>query len=224
MHFLVYLPVFIPLIGALVPVQNIEDALIPFIVHEIEDLKSLVGDLKSKLESAKKKDNDFVEGLTTAEKNIKQLTDRRDVQRRAFSEAQVAFYAKLSASLHGLSPHQTIIFDALVTTTQTSLYDTTTGIFTAPVSGMYVISWTANVDHQESQATELMINGRSKAWSFADTAGSEDRDYGSASQTVVLQVNKGENVWVRTGTNGKGDVSGNDYSTFSAFLLFPHSL
>ncbi|XP_071180112.1 complement C1q-like protein 2 [Mytilus edulis] len=224
MHFLFSLSVFIPLISGLVPVQNTKDALIPFLVHEFEDLKGLVGDLKSKLESAEKKDSDFANGLTTAENIIKELTESHDAYRRAFTEAQVAFYAKLSASVHGLSPHQTIIFDALVTTTQTSIYDTTTGIFTAPVSGMYVISWTANVDHQESQATELMINGRSKAWNFADTAGSEDRDYGSASQTVVLQVNKGENVWVRTGTNGKGDVSGHDYSTFSAFLLFPHSL
>ena len=76
----------------------------------------------------------------------------------------------------------------LVTNTSSSLYDTSTGIFTPPTSGMYVISWTANVNHQENQATELMVNGRAQAWAYADTAGSGDGDYGSASQTVVLQV------------------------------------
>lgn len=39
----------------------------------------------------------------------------------------------------------------------------------------------------------------------------------------LLQVNKGEKVLVRTGTDGNGDVHGADYSTFSAFLLFPHA-
>lgn len=78
MHFLFSLSVFIPLISGLVPVQNREDALIPFLVHEFEDLKGLVGDLKSKLESAEKKDSDFANGLTTAENIIKELTESHD--------------------------------------------------------------------------------------------------------------------------------------------------
>lgn len=78
MHFLFSLSVFIPLISGLVPVQNTEDALIPFLVHEFEDLKGLVGDLKSKFESVGKKDNDLANGLTTAENIIKELTQSHD--------------------------------------------------------------------------------------------------------------------------------------------------
>jgi hypothetical protein len=68
------------------------------------------------------------------------------------------------------------------------LYDTATGVFTAPLNGMYVLSWTANVNHREAQSTELVVDGQVKAAAFADTAGKGDGDYGSASQTVVLQV------------------------------------
>jgi hypothetical protein len=53
---------------------------------------------------------------------------------------------------------------------------------------MYVLSWTANVDNLNSQATELVIDGFAKAWAYADTAGSGDGDYGSSSQTIVVKV------------------------------------
>ena len=53
---------------------------------------------------------------------------------------------------------------------------------------MYVLSWTANVDNLNSQATELVIDGSAKAWAYADTAGSGDGDYGSSSQTIVVKV------------------------------------
>ncbi|XP_052073032.1 complement C1q-like protein 4 [Mytilus californianus] len=223
MHFGFCLLILIPLTSALVPVQNKEDAVIHLFEHQYEELKALVEDLESKLESTEETNIEYADRLTSAEKIIRELSDSNEDHRRAFTESQVAFYAKLSGSLHGLSPHQTIKFDELVTNTSASLYDTATGIFTAPVSGMYVISWTANVNYKQAQATELMVNDVAKASSYADTARGGDGDYGSASQTVVLQVNKGEEVLVRTGTNGNGDVHGADYSTFSAFLLFPHS-
>lgn len=91
------------------------------------------------------------------------------------------FYLRLPVS------DTTSIFQ-IVTNTSASLYDTATGIFTAPVSGMYVISWTANVNYKQAQATELTVNDLVKASAYADTAQGGDGDYGSASQTVVLQV------------------------------------
>ena len=44
------------------------------------------------------------------------------------------------------------------------------------------------MNHREAQSTELVVDGQVKAAAFADTAGKGDGDYGSASQTVVLQV------------------------------------
>ncbi|XP_063397573.1 complement C1q-like protein 2 [Mytilus trossulus] len=223
MHFGFCLLVLIPLISAHVPVKNNDDAVIHFFEHQYEELKALIGDLESKLESTEEMNIEYADRLTSAEKLIKDLSNSHEDQRRAFTDSQVAFYAKLSGSLHGLSAHQTIKFDEIVTNTSASLYDTATGIFTAPVSGMYVISWTANVNYKQAQATELTVNDVVKASAYTDTAQGGDGDYGSASQTVVLQVNKGEKVLVRTGTDGSGDVHGADYSTFSAFLLFPHA-
>jgi hypothetical protein len=62
-------------------------------------------------------------------------------------------------------------------------------VFTAPVSGMYVFSWTQNVEHRDYQSTELVVDGKTLAWAYADTAGdSAEDDYGSSSQTVVVKV------------------------------------
>jgi hypothetical protein len=50
-------------------------------------------------------------------------------------------------------------------------------------------SWTQNVEHRDYQSTELVVDGKTLAWAYADTAGdSAEDDYGSSSQTVVVKV------------------------------------
>lgn len=37
---------------------------------------------------------------------------------------------------------------------------------------------------------------------------------------IIFQVSKGKHVFIRTGPQGRGTIHGEDYSTFSGFLLF----
>ena len=74
-------------------------------------------------------------------------------------------------------------------TDTSSAYDHQSGVFTAPLSGMYVFTWTTAVAQYEY--TELTIGGRVYGYAHADVASDGDPDYGSASQTVVVEVRCG---------------------------------
>lgn len=74
--------------------------------------------------------------------------------------------------------------------TSPDIYNDISGIFTAPVSGVYCFSWTNNVDATDYQSTELVIDDKPFGWAYADTKGDNNEDdYGSSSQTIVLEVN-----------------------------------
>ena len=74
-------------------------------------------------------------------------------------------------------------------TDTSSAYDHQSGVFTAPLSGMYVFTWTTAVAQYEY--TELTIDGTAYGYAHADVASGGDPDYGSASQIVVVEVRCG---------------------------------
>ena len=73
-----------------------------------------------------------------------------------------------------------------VLTDTTSSYNRNDGTFTVPLTGMYVFTWTTAVAQYET--TELVVDGTIYGYARADVANDGDVDYGSASQTIVLQV------------------------------------
>lgn len=72
----------------------------------------------------------------------------------------IAFYAYMSTTETGPGTHHTIIYDNEVTNIG-NRYNTLSGIFTAPVDGVYVFSWTILMAPPgEYKTMELMLNSR----------------------------------------------------------------
>ncbi|XP_060588620.1 complement C1q-like protein 4 [Ruditapes philippinarum] len=129
----------------------------------------------------------------------------------------VAFYTQLSKDVGNIGNHQTIIFD-IVTTNVGHGYNPVDGIFTAPLQGTYVFFWlNTNKDHSYMN-TELVKNSTVVGKSMSDAA--DHADYAAASNSAVLQLKAGEEVWVRSGTWHSGTLAGDYYSTFSGWLLY----
>ncbi|XP_045211498.2 C1q-related factor-like [Mercenaria mercenaria] len=145
------------------------------------------------------------------------LLDSRSSQTTTSSHTQpkIAFYAQLTQDKTALGDHQPIEFD-MVTTNIGNAYNKADGMFTAPVPGTYVFSWTAANHIRSFMWSQLVINGLMHGKTLTDSA-----DHISvASNTVVVNLKAGDVVWIRTMADHSHRLMGSQLSTFSGWLLY----
>ncbi|KAL3848260.1 hypothetical protein ACJMK2_019129 [Sinanodonta woodiana] len=160
--------------------------------------------------------------LSSSVRSVSEQTDssvRSHLVKKQVQDGQVAFHAKVSLfDLENLGMHHTIIFDSVVTNIGAG-YHAHTGIFIAPVHGLYVFHVTAMSSPRKDQFLELVKDGNVIQYVYPDADGATD--FMSASMTVPLEVEKGGEVWVRT-SGGMGTIHGNYATFFTGFLI--HSM
>ncbi|XP_045209907.1 uncharacterized protein LOC123561523 [Mercenaria mercenaria] len=169
-------------------------------------------------------DNKRMEKQDESTNNVKRRimspkVQSRDVKRsqrirRAENENPVAFFATLDQHLTHVGIHQPIAFDN-VTTNIGNAYNSHFGSFIAPVPGTYVFSATLFSHYHADYHVQFVKNGQSLTNIYM--RGSES-GYGTMSQTIVLQLQKGDDVSIQ---NNEVDsaIFGANYCTFSGFLL-----
>ena len=136
--------------------------------------------------------------------------------RRLENEDIVAFTAGLTKRELHMGAHQNIIFDHVETNVGNG-YNSHHGVFTAPVSGLYVFYTSVLADNNREIWCELVVNGAIKASVYArGTDGRHDQ----GSQALVIQLNQGDDVAVQN-VAADDAIYGDPtiYSTFSGFLL-----
>ncbi|XP_061167826.1 C1q-related factor-like [Saccostrea echinata] len=93
------------------------------------------------------------------------------------------------------SNHHTLIFDVIKTNLGNG-YSKYSGTFTAPAAGTYVFTWTINTSPGGAHYLNLLVNGDIAGGTLTDTE--DTNDFDSDSSTIVLVLNKGDNVNMRT--------------------------
>ncbi|OWF48559.1 uncharacterized protein LOC110452899 [Mizuhopecten yessoensis] len=144
-------------------------------------------------------------------------TINQGIKKRVSTDNQgmVAFYAVLTHSIKPVANLIEIRFDRVITNIGGS-YSGNTGTFTCTHAGVYVFSWTVHVDPRYMY-TELVKNGV-----MVGSAFSGDSPYsGIGGGTVVVQLDQGDEVWVRVEFHVSGSYIYVDRhtTTFSGFLL-----
>ncbi|XP_062567533.1 adiponectin-like [Saccostrea cucullata] len=81
-------------------------------------------------------------------------------------------------------------------------YNPTTGVFTAPKTGLYIIFCTNVAAHQQVFYTQIMINGSPKAGVLAYVHPTSAYIHQSASNLVVHQLQVGDRVWIQVYDGG----------------------
>lgn len=126
---------------------------------------------------------------------------------------EVAFTAAVT------SPSQTwnsgtLIFDVVITNVGNG-YNLNTGVFTTPKEGTYVFYVSALEYITQYLKIDIVLNSVSKVRAVSDSSAS----YQTATNMVVLNLQKGDRVWVRH-LYGKGYTSADvSETTFSGFLI-----
>ncbi|KAK3580252.1 hypothetical protein CHS0354_012780 [Potamilus streckersoni] len=130
---------------------------------------------------------------------------------------QYAFFSTVSTpELTNLGLHHTIVFDNVITNIGRA-YHSNTGIFITPVDGVYIFNLRGTSSPRKAEALELVKNGSGIQSIYPDaiTIGS----YTSDSLAAVVELHKGDEVWVRT-NGGSGEIHGRGLTCFSGWLLF----
>jgi len=103
-------------------------------------------------------------------------------------------------------------------------YNTHTGAFTAPMSGVYLFTYHWN-SHYSSTYLELIVDDLQQAAAFSHPYPNHVETM--VGQTVIIRVNAGQSVWVEEKQGPDGDIyvkpagtPASEYATFAGVLLY----
>ncbi|XP_008118995.2 complement C1q-like protein 2 [Anolis carolinensis] len=134
----------------------------------------------------------------------------------AFGGPKIAFYVGLKSPHEG---YEVLKFDDVVTNLGNH-YDPASGKFSCQVRGIYFFTYHILMRGGDgtSMWADLCKNGQVRASAIAQDA---DQNYDYASNSVVLHLDSGDEVYVKLDGGKAHGGNNNKYSTFSGFLLYP---
>ena len=131
----------------------------------------------------------------------------------------VAFFAYFSSNhLVSNAANYILAFDEVITNVGNA-YHPHSGTFIAPRSGLYVFTWTIRQSGNNYHTTELLVNNKIVNAIHLNPGNTID---GTGTGTVVVHVNQGDDVLVRTGSNyNKGYIDSDEFgrSFFAGWIL-----
>ncbi|XP_062576496.1 uncharacterized protein LOC134238353 [Saccostrea cucullata] len=145
-----------------------------------EKLKDIVDDISSLINACK--------AVGYVKANCKVDSKNTSVNRA------VAFEASLTKSRNSFTGR--VIFGKVALNAGHG-YDGSTGIFTAPKTGLYVFEWTTVVWPGKVSYTLLNAGGQKRGKNYCNDTGSSN-DSESCSRMSVVKLNSGEKAWIET--------------------------
>ncbi|CAC5382650.1 C1QL [Mytilus coruscus] len=130
--------------------------------------------------------------------NMERMSDRKRLFLNTNPSSMVAFYAYMNTHETNPGRHQTLIFDE-VKINLGSAYSKNSGLFTSPDHGIYVFTWTVVADEYGFVYSEIVIN--STPFGSILTNSQDVRDFHTVTGIVVAEVNKGDEIYIRTNPN-----------------------
>uniref|UniRef100_UPI003AAFF27E cerebellin-1-like n=1 Tax=Centroberyx gerrardi TaxID=166262 RepID=UPI003AAFF27E len=170
---------------------------------------------RAETDRLKKENKDMQMRLNATEEEIEKLK-----QSGGKADPQVAFSTSLANSgevYKGPCTDKTLVFKQVFSNTGNG-YDQNTGIFTAPVNGLYYFSFSTYGYNTHLMGAILMKNGIRQVSTYEDRS-ADGSD--SSSNAVILQLADGDEVYMELWENARVFDNLNGHTTFSGFLLFP---
>lgn len=131
---------------------------------------------------------------------IQFLIERMGFKPRVAPVDGVAFFAYFSSTIFAASSYHILAFEKVITNDHHA-YHPHSGTFIALRPGLYVFTWTISLFRQRYHAIELLVNNNVVISVYLNPVNILD---GGVTGTVVVQVNQGDDVLVRTGVQFTG--------------------
>ncbi|XP_013406650.1 complement C1q-like protein 4 [Lingula anatina] len=133
-------------------------------------------------------------------------------------DKNVAFSAKLAQIHPETNPMITVKFDSIITNAGNG-YNGMTGIFTAPTDGTYYFSFHAITNSAKNSVMQIMKNGILIIRGYGNS-GHCGCAHATISNSVILQLQANDKVWVEANEGGLYSLSTNPLASFSGYLIF----
>ncbi|WAR03084.1 EMIL1-like protein [Mya arenaria] len=147
--------------------------------------------------------------------------------RRQEYRGSVSFTAYLSHSVTNIVHNTPVVYDTVLLN-DGAAYDPLTGVFTAPLTGVYLFSVSSGSKNlpgsnltQYDVFTRLVVDGVHKLSAVAESKNVYDDEQGST--TAILPIQKGSRVWVFhqiTGGHSLFAEDGERVTSFAGALLY----
>ncbi|XP_042574584.1 cerebellin-2-like [Cyprinus carpio] len=164
-----------------------------------------------------------IKKIKTMEEKLNALNDEvRELRSKNEERAKVAFSASLSASpgIKYFGPHEkaiTLVYEYVLTNIGNA-YDTNTGIFTAPVKGVYFFNFVVFNPHDIATGVRLLKNGNFVV-AASDNPPKQDTE-DTTCNSVSLILEQGDQIHLQLIENRRIYTDGLRRNTFSGHLLF----
>ncbi|CAC5371061.1 unnamed protein product [Mytilus coruscus] len=204
--------------------------LITDLIHVIKKLENRIAILESE-DCACRKTFVVVTNNRTDNVSVSQSLDGltvpiRQPQRRISGSqtvGNIAFYAYMPSNEPLPALNHILVFRS-VQTNVGGHYNKFSGVFTVPENGIYVFTWTVVCDSQGDRITQVVVNAAVVGAAMCDSHGGGTY-YRTTTGLVVVEVNQGEVVFIRTHPvylGGKAIISAPDFhrTTFSGWKLY----
>ena len=129
-------------------------------------------------------------------------------------KAVVAFNVRLKNHVNNLATNGRVVF-GIEELNEGNEYDPSTGINTAPASGVYVFDWTTFTQHGKYASTSLIVNSKFKSWNHCHDGAAKTN--GVCSKMTVVKMKQGGKVWIGV-FNGPANIV-SIYTSFSGYKL-----
>ncbi|CAN9509742.1 unnamed protein product [Ophioblennius macclurei] len=166
---------------------------------------------KLQTEELKKENEELRSRLEATEKEIEKLNQ---------TAPQIAFSASLADSSEiykGPCTDNTLSFKRVFANIGDG-YDLNTGIFTAPVGGLYFFTF-STYGYNTHATGAILLKNNVRQVSTYDSPSADGAD--SSSNAAVLRLAAGDEVHMELWNDGRVYDNLNGHTTFSGFLLFP---
>ncbi|XP_045194302.2 complement C1q-like protein 4 [Mercenaria mercenaria] len=204
-----------------------DDDILKTVLQELKVIKNELNNCKSsnsKLQDEVKRLKDEIDRLHVKHRiQLKMITEQKRDNKdtpscyNTQSPSRVAFTAYLDHHMTHLGDNQAIVYNKILLNAGEA-YNIHNGMFTAPISGVYIFSWSCTARRTGSSFdiwVTLVVNSATQTTAVAESQSTYYDHQGSS--TVIIHVNKGDIVWTKRLSSGGAEIHSETERRVSSF-------
>ncbi|XP_071153201.1 complement C1q-like protein 3 [Mytilus edulis] len=153
--------------------------------------------------------NDITQGLLEMLTKMTKCNGHPNID----SKTRPVFFASLTKRPTTVHVNEIVKFDD-VRVNRVKAYQPSTGVFTAPLAGVYAFNCVISAERGQKFGYQLNKNDAMYVNGYTS-----DANYGSQTTSVIIELKKRDRVYIKHRHQATETIAGNQYSYFSGYFV-----